>query len=370
MGGDVAGPTAALAAVGLASASARRPASATPTCARAPAAALADRRPAPRGRGRGRVSAKTTQLDAVVTQFTAEQGSTTRRAAAAEATHTDDVAPDITASGGPTALYASVLSGQDISDVLDRIASMSAVVVAASWRAGAGAAVRRPTTSADLAVLAARRGLETSGHRERAQLRPRRRRAASADATSAPVDESAAAPRRSRGRRAPDGALGLRAGPRRLLARGCAIAEAVADPAPYAVGALTDARRWPGRRTGRGRRRERPRPAGAPARRPTRPRRRRHLRDDTIGFDCSSLMVQFQRGGRRLPPYARAGKIGTHVPLACSPGDLLAHNMATPGRSTTWPSTSATGSCSTAAHATACVSRRSTQRPIGAVRPV
>ena len=119
-----------------------------------------------------------------------------------------------------------------------------------------------------------------------------------------------------------------------------AIAEALAAPAtPYAVGAITDAKRWLGTPYSAG---------GGGVNGPSTGWCSSSAPDDgrgddgacratsTIGFDCSSLMVRiFSAGGRHLPRKSREQwKIGTHVALAdLRPGDLLfwAYNTGNPG---------------------------------------
>ena len=76
---------------------------------------------------------------------------------------TADAARQMYMSGGPSALYASVLTGEDICDVLDRIASVDSVVrgsIVAGSDARERAAAAKVTTQ-DLALLTAqRRALE------------------------------------------------------------------------------------------------------------------------------------------------------------------------------------------------------------------
>lgn len=295
------------------------------------------------------------QLDAVVTQLiVAEQGvDDATLAAAAERAHTDDVAAQMYMSGGPTALYASVLSGEDISDVLDRMASVNAVVdgqivaTASSEQAVTNARVTR----SDLALLAARRRVledrkAAAANRAR-QLQAQATAAlASADAEVLRlVDEqrraaeaAAAAAAATALGKAPWGSEPVPADS--LAAVDRAIAEATAAPAtPYAVGAITDARRWLGTPYSAG---------GGGVNGPSTGWCSSSAPDDgrgddgscraasTVGFDCSSLMVRiFSAAGRHLPRTSREQwKIGVHVSLAdLKPGDLLfwAHNTSNPG---------------------------------------
>ena len=361
-GRRAAAATAALAAVGLALATlgATTPASADTDLRSARAKAAALRETVDRLQAEVEAAAEdygeaNQQLDAVVTQLiVAEQGvDDATLAAAAERQHTDDVAAQMYMSGGPTALYASVLSGQDISDVLDRMASVSAVVngrIVAT--AGAEQAVAEArVTSADLAVLAARRRvLEDKKAATAERVRTLQAQAsaalASADATVLRlVDEER---RRAEAEAAAAAAVALGTAPwgsepvpaDSLAAMDRAIAEAVAAPAtPYAVGALTDARRWLGTPYSAG---------GGGVKGPSTGWCSSSAPDDgrgddgacratsTIGFDCSSLMVRiFSAGGRHLPRTSREQwKIGTHVALAdLRPGDLLfwAYNTGNPG---------------------------------------
>jgi cell wall-associated NlpC family hydrolase len=125
-----------------------------------------------------------------------------------------------------------------------------------------------------------------------------------------------------------------------LAALDRAIAEASAAPAtPYAVGALTDARRWLGTPYSAG---------GGGVNGPSTGWCSSSAPDDgrgsdgacratsTVGFDCSSLMLRiFSAAGRHLPRTSREQwKIGTHVALAdLRPGDLLfwANDTSNPG---------------------------------------
>ncbi len=295
------------------------------------------------------------QLDEVVTRLiVAEQGvDDATLAAAAEKQHTDDVAAQMYMSGGPSALYASVLSGGDISDVLDRMASVNAVVdgrIIATAQSETAVAHAR-VTSADLALLAARRRVledRTSAAATRArQLQAQATAAlASADAEVLRlVDEqnrlaeaaAAAAAARTLGA-VPWGAEPVPADS--LAAVDRAIAEATADPGtPYAVGALTDARRWLGTPYSAG---------GGGVNGPSTGWCSSSAPDDgrgadgscratsTVGFDCSSLMLRvFSAAGRHLPRTSREQwKSGVHVALAdLKPGDLLfwAYDTGNPG---------------------------------------
>ncbi len=361
-GRRAAAATAALAAVGLAVATlgASTPASADTDLrsARAKAAALrvtVDRLQAEVEAATEDYGEANQQLDAVVTQLiVAEQGvDDATLAAAAEKAHTDDVAAQMYMSGGPTALYASVLSGQDISDVLDRMASVSAVVdgqiiaTAASQQAVTSAQLTR----SDLAVLAARRRVledkkAAAANKARALQAQANAALASADATVLRlVDEER---RQAEAAAAASAATALGTAPwgsepvpaDSIAAVDRAIAEATAAPAtPYAVGAITDAKRWLGTPYSAG---------GGGVNGPSTGWCSSSAPDDgrgddgacratsTVGFDCSSLMVRiFSAAGRHLPRTSREQwKIGTHVALAdLRPGDLLfwANNTSNPG---------------------------------------
>ncbi|HET7901501.1 MAG TPA: NlpC/P60 family protein [Candidatus Nanopelagicales bacterium] len=295
------------------------------------------------------------ELDAVVTQLIiAEQGVDDASVVAnAERAHTDDVAAQMYMSGGPTALYASVLSGGDISDVLDRMASVNAVVdgqivaTAASQRAVTAAKV----TSADLAVLAARRRVLE----DRRAAAANQARMLQAQATAALASADAEVLRLVEEQRQAAEAAAAAAAAAQLgtaswaaepvpadsyAAVDRAIAEATADPGtPYAVGAITDARRWLGTPYSAG---------GGGVNGPSTGWCSSSAPDDgrngsgacmatqTVGFDCSSLMVRiFSAAGRKLPRTSREQwKIGVHVPLSeLKPGDLLfwANDLSNPG---------------------------------------
>ena len=70
------------------------------------------------------------QLSTLVTQLIiAEQNvDSTHQNVRAAVGRTDDAARQMYMTGGPSAIYASVLDGHDISDVLDRIASVLSLI--------------------------------------------------------------------------------------------------------------------------------------------------------------------------------------------------------------------------------------------------
>ena len=362
MGGGrhAAAVTAAVAAVGLALAGlgAATPASADTDLRSARAKATALRVVVDRLQAESEAAAEdygdaNDQLGQVVTQLlVAEENlDDATLTAAAETAHNDDVAAQMYMSGGPTALYASVLEGQDISDVLDRMASVDAVVdgrivaTAQSREAVASATVTR----ADLALLTARRRILEDRKAEAAD----RARALQDQATAALASADSLVLRlvdEERQRAEAAAAAAAAVGPApwagepvpadSLAAVDRAIAEATAAPAtPYAVGAITDARRWLGTPYSAG---------GGGVNGPSTGWCSSSAPDDgrsddgscraasTVGFDCSSLMVRiFSTAGRQLPRTSRQQwKIGTHVTLAeLKPGDLLfwAHNTGNPG---------------------------------------
>ena len=282
------------------------------------------------------------ELNQVVTQLIVAQqnlDSATQHAAAQTAL-TDDVAAQMYMSGGPSALYASVLDGHDISDTLDRIASVNAVVrgdiVATALsdvalRDAAGARAQLALLTARQSVLQARKAALAA---KAATLEAQARDAlASADTEVQRLVDSA--------RRAADAAAAAASASSlpwvttvvpadSYAAIDRALAEANAAPAtPYAVAAIADARRWLGTPYSAG---------GGNLDGPTTGWCSNSAPDNgraadgscaatsTVGFDCSSLMVRiFHAAGRALPRTSREQwKIGVHVPLtAIQPGDLL-----------------------------------------------
>ena len=292
------------------------------------------------------------QLNQVVTALIVAQGNldTATQNADAQVAHADDVAAQMYMSGGPSALYASVLDGSSISDTLDRIASVNAVVrgdIVAT--AQSRAQVRTATDArAELALLTARRSAlqakKAALAAKAAALEDEARNAlASADADVQRLVDQArqaaeAAAARSAAASLPWVTTAVPADSYAAMDR--ALAEASAAPAtPYAVAAIADARRWLGTPYSAG---------GGNLDGPTTGWCSNSAPDNgrgadgscaatsTVGFDCSSLMVRiFHAAGRALPRTSRQQwKIGVHVPLsAIAPGDLLfwAYNTGDPG---------------------------------------
>jgi len=272
----------------------------------------------------------------------------------ASVARTDDAARQMYMTGGPSAIYASVLDGSDISDVLDRISSVNSVVqgdIVATGDARTVAA-KALATRADLALLTAKQRVLEDAAIAAAQ------RASDLEAQAAALLASAddqvrilveqdrllaQAQAEAKAAAAYAGSLPWSTNPVPADAYAAidrAIAEATAAPAtPWAVGALTDVRQWLGT----------PYSAGGGGRGgPTTgwcsnlaPDNGRDANGacaaaDTIGFDCSSLMVRiFSAAGRDLPRTSRQQwKIGVHVPLSgLQPGDLLfwANDLSNPG---------------------------------------
>ena len=285
-------------------------------------------------------------LNDVVTRLTLanENVDVTQNAADAQAARTDAAAAQLYMSGGPGAIYGSVLDGTDISDVLDRIAAVDSVVrgqIVSTDRARVVAAHAR-LTAADLALLTAqRRVLEDKrvAAAERAAALQAEAAAALAGADALVRDlveqerAAAQAAAEAAAAQALAGQLPWTTNPvpaDSYAAVDRAIAEATADPAtPWAVGALTDARRWLGTPySAGGGGRNGPSTGWCSSSAPDNGR----LADgscaaqSTLGFDCSSLMVRvFSAAGRDLPRTSREQwKIGVHVPLSdLRPGDLL-----------------------------------------------
>ncbi|MBI1377956.1 MAG: hypothetical protein GC157_10830 [Frankiales bacterium] len=297
-----------------------------------------------------------TELGDLVTRLILAEGQVdaTRQDAAAAAARTDAAARQMYMTGGPSAIYASILDGQDISDVLDRINAVRSVVqgdiVATS--VAQDAVAQATATRADLALLTARRrALEDKAlaiARRAADLHAQAVAAlADADATVRRLvdQERAAAEARAAAAAAaayrgtlPWSTVTVPADAYSAVDR--AIAEASANPAtPWAVGAITDARRWLGTPySAGGGGRSGPSTGWCSSLAPDDGR----LADgtcaatSTVGFDCSSLMVRvFSAAGRDLPRTSREQwKIGVHVPLAqLQPGDLLfwAYDLSNPG---------------------------------------
>jgi cell wall-associated NlpC family hydrolase len=337
------------------------PASAGPDLAKAKAQAAALRVLVDRLHGEAEAAAEdygavNDELNDVVTELVQANDAVdvTQNAADAEAARTDAAAAQLYMSGGPGAIYGSVLEGRDISDVLDRIASVNSVVsgqVAASHDARLIAAHARLTAS-DLALLTAKRRVLEDRRRAAAQkaeaLEQQAATAlASADALVRDLVEkdrlAALAAAEAAAQAASAGDLPWTTNPvpaDSLAAVDRAIAEATAAPAtPWAVAAITDARHWLGTPYSAG---------GGGKNGPSTGWCSSSAPDDgrldngacaatsTVGFDCSSLMVRiFSVAGRSLPRTSREQwKIGVHVSLKdLQPGDLLfwANNTANPG---------------------------------------
>jgi cell wall-associated NlpC family hydrolase len=256
---------------------------------------------------------------------------------------TADAARQMYMTGGPGALYASVLSGQDIGDVLDRLASVDSVVrgsIIAGSDARERVAVAKASTQ-DLALLTAqRRVLED---RKVAAATKAAMYLAQADAALAAATDTVrrlveaerarAQARAEAAARAAalDAPWTTNAVPEdEYAAVDTAIAEATADPAtPYAVAALSDARKWLGT----------PYSAGGGGRNgpglgwcsSLAPDDGRTDSGDcaaerTIGFDCSSFVLRvYSQAGLNLPRVSRQQyRAGTPVALKdIRPGDLL-----------------------------------------------
>ena len=291
------------------------------------------------------------QLNQVVTTLIVAQGNldSATQDAAAQAAHADNVAAQMYMSGGPSALYASVLDGRSISDTLDRIAAVEAVVrgdiVAtaesrAQVRSAADAQARLAQLTAQRSALQARKAALAA--RAAALEEEARTALASADADVVRlVDEERRAAEAAAARAAATSLPWVTSSvpADSYAAVDTALAEASAAPAtPYAVGAISDARRWLGTPYSAG---------GGNLDGPTTGWCSSSAPDDgrtadgscaatsTVGFDCSSLMVRiFHAAGRSLPRTSRQQwKIGVHVPLAAIlPGDLLfwAHDTGNP----------------------------------------
>ena len=98
--------------------------------------------------------AATSELEDIVTRLLlAEQGVDATHSALEDAvSRTDNAAAQLYMSGGPSAMYASVLDGHDISDVLDRMASVDSVVrgtilATGAARSSAASAQRLPAST-------------------------------------------------------------------------------------------------------------------------------------------------------------------------------------------------------------------------------
>jgi len=291
------------------------------------------------------------QLNQVVTALIVAQGNldTATQNADAQVAHTDDVAAQMYMAGGPSALYASVLDGRSISDALDRIASVNAVVrgdIVATMQSQAQ--VRTAIDArAQLALLTARRSAlqakKAALAAKAAALEDEARNAlASADADVQRLVDQArqaaeAAAARSASASLPWVTTAVPADSYAAIDR--ALAEASAAPAtPYAVGAIADARRWLGTPySAGGGNLDGPTTGWCSSSAPDNGRASDGscAATNTVGFDCSSLMVRiFHAAGRALPRTSRQQwKIGVHVPLsAIAPGDLLfwAYNTGDP----------------------------------------
>ena len=338
-----------------------RPASAGPdlTTARAQAAALrteVDRINAEVEAAAEDYGAANDALNEVVTRLTLanEAVDSTQSTADAEAARTDAAAAQLYMSGGPGAIYASVLDGRDISDVLDRIAAVDSVVQGQILQTSSArlSAAQARLTAADVALLTAQvRVLEdrrlAAAQRAWALQQQATAALASADQLVRDLVEQQRAAAQAAAEAAAAAALAgqlpwttqvVPADSYAAMDR--AIAEASADPAtPWAVGALTDAKQWLGTPySAGGGGMAGPSTGWCSSSAPDNGR----LADgscaatSTVGFDCSSLMVRiFGSAGRDLPRTSREQwKIGVHVALAdLRPGDLLfwAYDTGNPG---------------------------------------
>ncbi|MFN8167930.1 MAG: NlpC/P60 family protein [Candidatus Nanopelagicales bacterium] len=268
---------------------------------------------------------------------------------------TADAARHMYMTGGAGSLYASVLSGQTISDVLDRIASVNSIVsgdIVASDEARRTVAEATAVRSSLAALTAQKHALEVAraDAAKRAELLLAQARVAYDSASAlvrdlvererAAAQAAAEAAARAAATTVDPNWTAERVPADQVRAVDRAIAEATADPAtPYAVGALTDVRRWLGTPYSAG---------GGGKNGPSTGWCSSSAPDDgrsddgscratsTVGFDCSSLMVRiFSQGGLSLPRTSRQQwKIGTHVSLKqLRPGDLLfwAYNTSNPG---------------------------------------
>jgi len=337
------------------------PASAGPDLGKAKAQAAALRVLVDRLQGEAEAAAEdygaaNDELNDVVTQLVQANDAVdvTQNAADAEAAQTDAAAAQLYMSGGPGAIYGSVLEGRDISDVLDRIASVNSVVsgqLVASHEARLVAAHAR-LTAADLALLTAkRRALEdrriaAAQHADALQQQAATA-LASADALVQQLVEqdrvAAAAAADAAAVQGSAGSLPWTTNPvpaDSLAAVDRAIAEATAAPAtPWAVAAITDARHWLGTPySAGGGGKNGPSTGWCSNSAPDNGRldNGQCAATSTVGFDCSSLMVRiFSVAGRNLPRTSREQwKIGVHVSLKdLQPGDLLfwANNTSNPG---------------------------------------
>jgi cell wall-associated NlpC family hydrolase len=243
-------------------------------------------------------------------------------------------------SGGPSALYASVLTGESIGDVLDRIASVEGVVrgdiVAGSDARERAAAAANDRSQAAL-LVAQKRVLEERRKNAAERVLSLRAQAAAALASADALVRRLVDEERAKAQAAAEAAARAAVGwgsvsvpADEYSAVDRAIAEASAAPAtPYAVGALTDARRWLGT----------PYSAGGGGRNGPSTGWCSSLAPDdgrlddgtcaaqsTVGFDCSSLMLRvYSAAGLSLPRTSRQQwLIGRHVGLdELQPGDLL-----------------------------------------------
>jgi cell wall-associated NlpC family hydrolase len=294
------------------------------------------------------------ELDQVVAQLIAsdQDADEADQDARAADGRTADAARQMYMSGGPSALYASVLTGEDIGDVLDRIASVDSVVrgsIVAGSDARERAAAARVSTQ-DLALLAAkRRALEdrkvAAADKAAAYLREADAALADADALVRRLVEE----ERQRAEAAAEAAALAAAGDApwgrnpvpadSYAALDRAIAEASADPTtPYAAAALNDAKRWLGT----------PYSAGGGGRNGPgigwcsslapddgRTDDGNCAAESTVGFDCSSFVLRaYSQAGVNLPRTSRQQwHAGTPIALKdLKPGDLLfwAYNTANP----------------------------------------
>jgi cell wall-associated NlpC family hydrolase len=258
---------------------------------------------------------------------------------------TADAARHMYMTGGAGSLYASVLAGQSISDVLDRLASVDSIVrgdIVASDTASQDVAAAKATRGG-FALLTARKHvleMQRAAAATRAETLLARARVAydSANALVRDLVERERSIAQARAEAAARAATttvdpnwtteSVPSDQVRAVDR--AIAEAAAAPAtPYAVGALTDVRRWLGTPYSAG---------GGGKNGPSTGWCSSSAPDDgrgddgacrattTVGFDCSSLMVRiFSQGGLSLQRTSRQQwYAGPHLSMKeLRPGDLL-----------------------------------------------
>ncbi len=249
-------------------------------------------------------------------------------------------------SGGDTALLASVLDGRSIREVLSRMAVVRDVLGGNLARSqDAAVAYRSADRNRGTAAAASERQVVLTRQADQAQATAAalstqvQQTLATADATvTRLIEEQRKAAEQAAAARARVALVGwgqvpwtgaVNAPADEVAAVDRAIAAASAAPAtPYAVGALSDVRRWLGTPYSAG---------GGGVNGPTTgwcsdsaPDSGRRggacLAVGTVGFDCSSLMLRiFATAGLGLPRVSRQQYwAGRHIPLSdLRPGDLL-----------------------------------------------